>query len=55
VSILTNDPKGRGHTLFRNIFGAKARQDAGGDPFALKNVTNQREKIGGGGFRLIDR
>jgi hypothetical protein len=45
VSILTNDPKGGGHAFFRNIFGALARQDAGGDRFALKNFTNQREKI----------
>jgi len=55
VSILTNDPKGGGHAFFRNIFGALARQDAGGDRFALKNFTNEGKEIGGGGFRLIDR
>jgi hypothetical protein len=55
VSILTNDPEGGGHAFFRNIFGAQARQDAGGDRFSLKNFTNEGKEIGGGGFRLIDR
>ena len=55
MSILTNDPEGGGHAFFRNIFGAQARQDAGGDRFSLKNFTNEGKEIGGGGFRLIDR
>jgi hypothetical protein len=54
VSILTNDPKGGGHPLGWNIFGAVAGYDLCGKSFALENLSNRRVKIRWGGFGLID-
>jgi hypothetical protein len=55
VSILTNDPKGGGHPLGWNIFGAVAGYDLCGKSFALENLSNRRVKVCWGGFGLIDR
>jgi hypothetical protein len=54
VSILPDDPEGRGHPFHGNICRPNSGKKAGGNGLPAKQLLGQGVEVGGSCFRLID-
>jgi hypothetical protein len=54
VSILPNDPEGRGHSFHGNIRRSHSGKKVSGNGLSVEQILGQGVEVGGGGFRLID-
>jgi hypothetical protein len=54
VSILPDDPEGRGHSFHGNIRRSNSGKKAGGNGLSAEQILSQGVEVGGSGFRLID-